>query len=60
MFHIKRNLALNTYSEDKEKEEVWLQCCSGSWLDMKAADKKSFGASARGIFDCTCYFRDEA
>ncbi len=52
-FHIKKNMNLYTYSDDKEREDSWLPCCSGGFSDMNYADAKVFG-SARGIFDCTC------
>jgi hypothetical protein len=35
-------------------EDSWLPCCSGGWVDLMNSDKKSFGADAKGIFDCTC------
>jgi hypothetical protein len=35
--------------------EDWLPCCYGGWDDMRPADKKGFGVSTKGIFDCTCY-----
>ena len=53
-FHIKKNMNLYTYSDDKEKEDSWLPCCSGGFGDMNYIDAKAF-KSARGIFDCTCF-----
>lgn len=35
-------------------EDSWLPCCSGGWNDMSLYDKKGFGRSTKGIFDCTC------
>jgi hypothetical protein len=32
----------------------WLPCLSGGWDGMKYYDQKGFGASTKGIFDCTC------
>lgn len=46
---------------EKEKEEEWLPCCSsyggrgGGWYGMYPGDRKGFGASTNGIFDCTCF-----
>lgn len=46
---------------EEEKEEEWLPCCSshggrgGGWYGMYPGDRKGFGASANGIFDCTCF-----
>jgi hypothetical protein len=59
-FHIKKSMTLTVSSDDKTKEERWLPCCSsyggdGGWYDMKPTDKKGFGASTEGIFDCTCF-----
>jgi hypothetical protein len=53
-FHIKKNINLYTYSEEKEMEDSWLPCCSGGFSDMNYADAKTF-KSARGVFDCTCF-----
>lgn len=53
-YHIKNNMNLYTYSDDKEKEDSWLPCCFGGFSDMNYADAKDF-ASARGVFDCTCF-----
>ena len=53
-FHIKKNMNLTTHSEEKEKEDSWLPCCSGGFSDMNYADAKAF-RSARGVFDCTCF-----
>ncbi|MFB3763967.1 MAG: hypothetical protein ACE14P_01825 [Methanotrichaceae archaeon] len=54
-FHIMKNMTLYTYSEEKEKEEDWLPCCSGGWDDMPYYDRISYGKSARGVFDCQCF-----
>ncbi len=53
-FHIKKNMNLYTYSEEKENEDSWLPCCSDGFSDMNYADAKAF-KSARGVFDCTCF-----
>jgi hypothetical protein len=53
-FHIKKNMNLYTYSEEEEKEDSWLPCCSGGFSDMNYADANAF-KSARGVFDCTCF-----
>ncbi|MHB8120388.1 MAG: hypothetical protein ACYDHX_16990 [Methanothrix sp.] len=53
-FHIKKNMNLYTYSEEEEKEDSWLPCCSGGFSDMNYADAKDF-KSASGVFDCTCF-----
>ena len=53
-FHIKKNMNLYTYSEEEEKEDSWLPCCSGGFSDMNYADAKAI-KSASGVFDCTCF-----
>ena len=53
-FHIKKNMNLYSYSDEEEKEDSWLPCCSGGFSDMNYADATAF-KSARGIFDCTCF-----
>ncbi len=54
-FHIRKNMTLYTYSEEKEKEEDWLPCCSDGWDDMRDYDKIGYGKSTKGVFDCTCF-----
>ena len=54
-FHLRKNMTLYTHSEENEKEEDWLPCCSGGWDDMPDYDKFSYGKSAKSIFDCTCF-----
>ncbi|MFB3764157.1 MAG: hypothetical protein ACE14P_02800 [Methanotrichaceae archaeon] len=42
------------YKDTREAAE-WLSCCYNGWDTMPAYAKKGFGASAKGVFDCTCY-----
>lgn len=35
--------------------DSWLPCCFGGWNDMYYFDKKYYGSSAKGVFDCTCF-----
>lgn len=51
-FATKMNLTLPVYRI--RAEDSLLPCCSGGWEDMVSSEKKGFGASAKGIFDCTC------
>lgn len=44
-FHIKKNMTLHTYSEEMEKEEGYLLCCSGGWVNMNTLEQKSSGKS---------------
>ncbi len=53
-FHIKKKMNIYTYSEEEEKEDLWLPCCSGGFSDMNYADAKPF-KSVRSVFDCTCF-----
>ena len=45
-------------SNDTDAEELsgysWLPCCSSGWGDMSLPDRRGFGTSAKGVFDCTC------
>ncbi|MFB3765341.1 MAG: hypothetical protein ACE14P_08855 [Methanotrichaceae archaeon] len=60
-FQIRKNMTLETqYDDIIKREEGWLPCCGSyegnwGWYDMNATDKKSFGASTKGVFDCTCF-----
>jgi hypothetical protein len=59
-FHLKKSMTLTATSEDNTKEEGWLPCCSsygddGGWYDMTTTDRKGFGASTKGVFDCSCF-----
>lgn len=35
-------------------DDSLLPCCYGGWDTMNYEDQKGFGASTKGIFDCTC------
>lgn len=58
---ITKNMTLTMLaSELIGEEDEWLPCCSyyggnGGWYDMNVTDKKGFGPSTKGIFDCTCF-----
>jgi len=52
-FAIKMNLTVPVYKS--VEEDHWLPCCSSGWDNMNLNDKKGYGASAKGIFDCTCF-----
>lgn len=54
-YDIVKNMTLETPYKLVQKSEDWLPCCSGGWADMYSSDKKGFGSSAKGIFDCSCY-----
>ncbi|NPU87559.1 hypothetical protein [Methanothrix sp.] len=53
-YDITKNMTLNVPYKLVQKSEDWLPCCSGGWADIPAGLKKGFGASAEGIFDCSC------
>ena len=52
-FATKMNLTVPVYKS--VEEDSWLPCCSDGWSGMNLNDKKGYGASAKGIFDCTCF-----
>lgn len=54
-FATRMNLTIPIYKAISK--ESWLPCCSGGWKDMESSDQNGFGASAKGIFDCTCLRR---
>ncbi len=61
-FDISKKMTLTAYFEDdvEDEEDEWLPCCSYSggnngWDDMTITDRKGFGSSTRGIFDCKCF-----
>ena len=33
----------------------WLPCCHEGWNELSLPDRKGFGTSAQGVFDCICY-----
>jgi hypothetical protein len=53
-FHMIKNISLITDSWLMEEEEAWLPCCTNGWEDMLYYDRKGFGKSTKGVFDCTC------
>jgi hypothetical protein len=47
------NLTVPVYKS--MSEDHWLPLLFGGWVDKNYNDKKNFGASSKGIFDCTCF-----
>lgn len=54
-FHIEKMMNLTASTDEVEEDDDWLPCCAGGWDSMSTKDQKGFGASTKGIFDCTCY-----
>jgi hypothetical protein len=54
-YHILKNIAINDPFKWNKPSYDWLPCCSGGWDSIPASYKGGFGASTKGIFDCTCY-----
>lgn len=54
-FHIEKLLNLTASVDETEEDVDWLPCCTGGWDSMDSKDQKGFGASTKGVFDCTCY-----
>ncbi len=50
-FHIKKNMSLESSSEEEEIEEGWLPCCFNGYLDMTLPDRPYW--QAHGVFDYT-------
>jgi len=55
VYDIVKNIRMKSRFNMVRNEDSWLPCCSGGFADMGLPDQKGFGASARGIFDCSCY-----
>lgn len=53
--NIAKKMSLATSINRTAVHDDWLPCCSGGWRSMDIHDQRGHGASARGIFDCTCY-----
>lgn len=52
-FHIKKNMSLESSSEEEEKEDGWRPCCFDGYLDMNTPDRRSW--QVQEVFDCTCF-----
>lgn len=55
IYDIVKNIRMKSRFDLARNDDFWLPCCSGGWNDMRLPDKKDFGASTKGVFDCTCY-----
>jgi hypothetical protein len=53
-YDIVKNIRMKSRFDLNRNEDRWLPCCSGGWNNMNPSDKKSFAASAKSVFDCTC------
>jgi hypothetical protein len=54
-YHVEKKINLTVPYSKVETADDWLPCCTGGWDTMRYRDQKGFGASTKGIFDCTCY-----
>jgi len=54
-YHIEKNMTLEVPYKRTASSEDWLPCCTGGWATMDIHDQRGHGASAKGIFDCSCY-----
>ena len=57
-YHIKKNMTLTASSDEEEKDDAWLPCCSAGYLIMPTyyqKGSKGFGSNVKGVFDCTCF-----
>ena len=55
VYDIAKNIRMKSRFDLSRNDDSWLPCCSGGWSNMRLADKKGFGTSAKGVFDCSCY-----
>lgn len=54
-FTIAKDMIIYGESIERSADEDWLPCCTGGWKSMDKHDKRGHGASAEGIFNCTCF-----
>jgi hypothetical protein len=59
-YHIEKNMSLEVPYKKITKTDDWLPCCPGGWDSMNPLDRKGFGTSAAGIFDCSCLAKAHA
>jgi hypothetical protein len=59
-YHVEKNITLTVPYKNVETADDWLPCCFGGWDTMRYYDKKSYGASTKGVFDCTCFKTHDA
>lgn len=54
IYDINSNIQMKSRFDKIQKEEDWLLCCSGGYLNLTTVEQEGL-KSARGIFDCTCH-----
>lgn len=55
VYDITKNICMKSRFDKYANDDDWLPCGYGGWSDMRYYDKKGFGTSAKGVFDCSCY-----
>lgn len=55
LFTLRKKMSIEGYVKAHSLAHEWLPCCSGGWDNMSYLDRAGHGASAKGIFDCSCY-----
>ncbi|MCX8207724.1 MAG: hypothetical protein N3G75_07835 [Methanothrix sp.] len=55
VYDITKSIRMKSRFFTPEKKDDWLPCCAGGWADVRSYDRKGFGASAGGVFNCTCH-----
>lgn len=54
-FSVVKKMSYDFSYHMKAESDDWLPCCYGGWDTMNYRDRKGFGKSAKGVFDCTCF-----
>lgn len=54
-FSIAKNISQDNFLNMTAVNDEWLPCCTGGWSSMDIHDRRGYGGSTKGIFDCTCY-----
>ena len=55
LYNISRHIHMNLDFQNNSHNYDWMSCDLCGWDTMNYYDKKSFGASTKGMFDCTCF-----
>ena len=55
LYNLSRHIYMRSDFRNITRDYDWLSCCYSGWDSMNSYDKKGFGASTKGVFDCTCY-----
>ncbi|MDM7934844.1 MAG: hypothetical protein QUS08_05575 [Methanothrix sp.] len=55
VYDMEENIRMRSRFVEVRRDDDWLPCCQEGWRSMGSLDRKGFGKSAEGVFDCSCY-----